>query len=81
MNCDARILELTAPALHVHVDGRSLLEMHALLGRLLKGLRSQFPHNTFLVDIEQEKCVFGPGGDSKMIDLMRAFCAGFVAAL
>jgi hypothetical protein len=81
MSGDARILELMAPALQKTPILGLGSQTHVLLARLLKGLRKQFPYNTFRVDIEQEKCVFGRGGDSKMVDLMRAFCAGFVASL
>jgi len=67
----ARLLELGAR----HVDREHL-------DRLLKGLRRTFPNGTtFRVDVERERCVFVHGGDSREWDRMRAFCAGFVAAI
>ena len=52
-----------------------------LLDRLRKGLAAQFPYVTFRIDIERERFVFGRGGDSAVVDRMRAFCAGFMTSL
>ena len=48
------------------------------LDRLLGGLRQRFPYTAFHADVEREKCVFAAERDPMMMDLMRAFCQGFV---
>ena len=54
---------------------------HALSGAagLVEALRRAYPYMQFRADVERERVIYATGGDPHTHEIVRAFCAGYLA--